>query len=69
MKRAFRPIAGEGLLMSDGALWKQQHRLVQPAFHQRRLAVYGEVMVAEALQLVRCTAMARSATSAWRWRN
>ena len=55
--------------MSDGALWKQQHRLVQPAFHQRRLAVYGEVMVAEALQLVRCTAMARSATSAWRWRN
>ena len=69
VKRAFRPIAGEGLLMSDGALWKQQHRLVQPAFHQRRLAVYGEVMVAEALQLVRCTAMARSATSAWRWRN
>jgi cytochrome P450 len=52
VKRAFRPIAGEGLLMSDGALWKQQHRLVQPAFHQRRLAVYGEVMVVEALQLV-----------------
>src|SRR5713101_2218978 len=50
--RAFRPFAGEGLLTSDGALWKQQRTLMQPAFHQRHLAVYGDVMVAHALQMV-----------------
>jgi cytochrome P450 len=48
LKRVMRPIAGDGLVTSDGALWKQQRKLMQPAFHQRRLAVYGEVMVAQA---------------------
>ena len=28
IKRAFRPFAGEGLLTSDGALWKRQRRLM-----------------------------------------
>ena len=51
VKSAFRPIAGEGLLMSDGALWKRQHMLMQPAFHPRRLAMYGDVMAAEAQKL------------------
>jgi cytochrome P450 len=52
LKRAFRPFAGEGLLTSDGALWKQQRKLMQPAFHYRQLAVYGDVMVAQALRMV-----------------
>ena len=36
IKRAFRPFAGNGLLTSDGALWRQQRKLIQPAFHRRR---------------------------------
>src|SRR5215471_873766 len=41
IKRAFRPFAGEGLFTSDGALWKQQRKLIQPAFHHHQLAVYA----------------------------
>lgn len=52
IKRAFRPFAGEGLLTSDGALWKQQRKLIQPAFNHSRLASYSAVMVARALQMV-----------------
>ena len=48
IKRAFRPVAGEGLFTSDGALWKQQRKLIQPAFHHRQLAAYASVMVAQA---------------------
>ncbi|MBV8731450.1 MAG: cytochrome P450, partial [Acidobacteriia bacterium] len=44
VKRAFRPISREGLLTSDGALWKQQRKLMQPAFHHRQLAGYAGLM-------------------------
>lgn len=48
VKRAFRPFAAQGLFTSDGALWKQQRKLMQPAFHHRHLAAYAGVMVAHA---------------------
>ena len=51
IKRAFRPFAGEGLLTSDGEFWKQQRKLMQPAFHHGRLTGYGTVMVARATQM------------------
>ncbi len=51
IKRAFRPFAGEGLLTSDGALWKQQRKLIRPAFHHGRLASYGDIMMARALHM------------------
>jgi cytochrome P450 len=44
IKRAFHPFAGEGLLTSDGALWRRQRRLIQPAFHHGHLVTYGAVM-------------------------
>lgn len=52
IKWALRPIGGEGLLTSDGPFWKQQRKLVQPAFHPRQLAAYGDVMVAHATRVM-----------------
>ena len=44
--RLLRPLLGAGLLMSEGAVWLRQRRLVQPAFHRQRMAAYGEAMTA-----------------------
>jgi cytochrome P450 len=41
-----RRLLGEGLLTSEGGFWRRQRRLAQPAFHRKRVAAYGEVMVA-----------------------
>ncbi len=35
---------GKGLLTSEGALWKQQRKLIQPAFHKKQLANLLETM-------------------------
>ena len=43
-----RPIMGDGLLLSEGAFWLRQRRLMQPAFHRQRIAAYGEVMASYA---------------------
>jgi cytochrome P450 len=53
LKRGFRRILGEGLLTSDGLLWKQQRKLIQPAFrHDRLAAAYGDVISAYAERMV-----------------
>lgn len=36
---------GNGLLVSDGEFWKRQRKLVQPAFHTRRIEAYADTMV------------------------
>jgi len=45
VKWAMRPVAGEGLLTSDGALWKRQRKLIQPSLQHDRIAVYARAMV------------------------
>jgi cytochrome P450 len=52
IKQAFGPFAGQGLLTSDGAVWKQQRKLIQPAFHHGQLVTYGAVMVGHALRMI-----------------
>ncbi|MCS6848761.1 MAG: cytochrome P450 [Anaerolineae bacterium] len=47
-KALLRPSLGEGLLISDGELWKRQRKLIQPAFHAARIAAYAETMTAYA---------------------
>ncbi|MCA9963605.1 MAG: cytochrome P450 [Anaerolineales bacterium] len=36
---------GKGLVTNDGEFHKQQRRLVQPAFHMKRIQAYAEIMV------------------------
>jgi cytochrome P450 len=38
-------VLGNGLLVSEGAFWRKQRRLAQPAFHRQRVDAYGAVMV------------------------
>lgn len=42
---ALYPVLGNGLFSSDGEFWKRQRKLVQPAFHTKRIGAYGQVMV------------------------
>jgi cytochrome P450 len=42
-----RSLVGNGLFLSDGDFWLRQRRLMQPAFHQRRLAALVEGMADE----------------------
>ncbi len=43
--RAMRRVLGNGLLLSEGDFWRRQRKLIQPAFHQTRIAAYAEIMV------------------------
>lgn len=45
--RRLRDVLGHGLSLSEGELWRRQRRLMQPAFHRDRIAMYAAVMVEE----------------------
>ncbi len=45
-------LLGNGLLTSEGELWRKQRRLIQPAFSRQRINAYGEVMAAYAQRAV-----------------
>lgn len=45
LKRALKDISGDNLLTSDGEFWKKQRRLMQPAFHAKRIGAYADTMV------------------------
>jgi cytochrome P450 len=45
---ALRLALGDGLVSSEGALWRRQRRLMQPAFHRQRIAAFADVMVRQA---------------------
>jgi cytochrome P450 len=40
------PFVGNGLIASEGAFWRRQRRIAQPAFHHKSLITFGETMVA-----------------------
>ncbi len=48
----FHRLVGNGLLTSEGEMWKRQRRLAQPAFHRQRISAYGDVMVDYAQRMI-----------------
>jgi cytochrome P450 len=53
IKGAAKRLLGEGLLTSEGELWRRQRRLAQPAFHRQRIAEYAQTMSAQAHEHIR----------------
>jgi cytochrome P450 len=51
IKRGFGPFVGNGLLTSDGDLWKQHRKLMQPAFNHTQIGKYADIMVTHASRL------------------
>lgn len=47
-----KALFGQGILTSDGAFWRRQRRLLQPAFHRERVAAYTRSMVRHALKMM-----------------
>ena len=43
--RGLRPIFGDGLLASDGALWRRQRTLIQPSFQHSAMNHYAGIML------------------------
>lgn len=52
LTRELSLLLGNGLLVSEGAFWRKQRMLAQPAFHRERIAAYGEVMAGYAERMV-----------------
>lgn len=44
-----RDVFGQGLLTSEGEFHKRQRRLIQPAFHRRRIEAYADAMALDAV--------------------
>lgn len=51
-KHLIESLTGQGLLTSENPLWREQRRLIQPAFHRRSLAGFAGLMTAAAARAV-----------------
>jgi cytochrome P450 len=46
LRRMLGPILGDGLLTSEGELWRRQRRIAAPAFHNKRIASFVDTFAA-----------------------
>lgn len=51
MRHALEPLLGDGLFVSDGALWKERREYCAPAFEANRLPDFASVMVESAQEM------------------
>jgi cytochrome P450 len=56
-------VTRENLFTSDGDYWLRQRRLMQPAFHRRRMETFGEIMTAATHRRQPCALALRSRES------
>lgn len=49
-KYILESLTGQGLLTSENPLWREQRRLIQPAFHRHSLVKFAELMQAAVLR-------------------
>jgi cytochrome P450 len=45
LRRMLGPLLGDGLLISEGKLWRRQRSILAPAFHHKRISEYVNTMV------------------------
>ncbi|MEO1289021.1 MAG: cytochrome P450 [Chloroflexota bacterium] len=51
-KRQLKDYLGDGILTVDGDFWRNQRKLMQPAFHVKRISAYADTMVDYALHML-----------------
>ena len=47
-----RALLGNGLVLNEGESWLKQRRLMQPAFHRKRIARFAEVVTSETEEML-----------------
>lgn len=52
INQMFKSVVADGLLTAEGDDWLQQRRLMQPAFHQKRLAVLDGLITGETKKML-----------------
>ncbi len=52
INQMFKTVVADGLLTSEGEVWRKQRRLMQPAFHQQRIAGLGGLIVSATTALL-----------------
>ena len=52
MRHALEPLLGDGLFVSDGKLWKERRSYCAPAFNNKLMDGYHEVMVSSTKELI-----------------
>jgi cytochrome P450 len=45
LRSVLGPLLGDGLLISEGELWRRQRRIAAPAFHHKRISGFVDTMV------------------------
>src|ERR1051326_4377910 len=51
LRQAFTPIIGQGLFISEGALHRQQRKIIAPTFQPRHILSYADTMISYAQQI------------------
>lgn len=51
MRHALTPLVGDGLIISDGEVWRKRRRIVAPMIHRSHLSLFAPVMVEATAEL------------------